>query len=134
MRHRLSLLLAITPLLLALACQKENESEIHDTAVIRTVLQTQPALGSTKAVTIFATCDWSLEGDGWFTIEPSRGGQGISESVISISPNNTGEERTGTMAKSVVSGISFPISVLKQFTMAFPSGCSEFFSTSATIV
>lgn len=97
MRHRLSLLLAITPLLLALACQKENESEIHDTAVIRTDLQTQPALGSTKAVTIFATCDWSLEGDDWFTIEPSRGGQGISESVISISPNNTGEERTGTI-------------------------------------
>ena len=88
MRHRLSLLLAITPLLLALACQKENESEIHDTAVIRTVLQTQPALGSTKAVTIFATCDWSLEGDGWFTIEPSRGGQGTVSYTLLPLPTN----------------------------------------------
>lgn len=98
MRHRLSLLsLIVTPLLLSVACQKEDESEIHDTAVIQTVLPAQPAQGATKAVTIFATCGWSLEGEDWFTVEPAKGGQGISESVISISPNNSGAERTGTI-------------------------------------
>ncbi|MGM9737488.1 MAG: BACON domain-containing protein [Candidatus Cryptobacteroides sp.] len=98
MRHRLSLLsLIVTPLLLSVACQKEDESGIHDTAVIQTVLPAQPAQGATKAVTIFATCGWTLEGEDWFTVEPAKGGQGISESVISISPNNSGAERTGTI-------------------------------------
>ncbi|MGM9768511.1 MAG: BACON domain-containing protein [Candidatus Cryptobacteroides sp.] len=96
MRHCLKFLsLVITPMLLSAACQKEDEPEVHDTAVIKTVLPEQPVQGATTSVTIFATCDWTLEGDAWFTIEPARGSQGISESVISISPNDSGEGRTG---------------------------------------
>lgn len=88
-------------LLGAAACQKQNESEIHDTVVIKTVLKaTTPATlvgGGTDAITIFATCDWSVECEDWFTVEPATGGQGISESVITTQPNTTGADRTGTI-------------------------------------
>lgn len=88
-------------LLGAAACQKQNESEIHDTVVIKTVLNaTTPATlvgGGTDAITIFATCDWSVECEDWFTVEPATGGQGISESVIKTQPNTTGADRTGTI-------------------------------------
>lgn len=88
-------------LLGAAACQKQNESEIHDTVVIKTVLNaTTPATlvgGGTDAITIFANCDWSVECEDWFTVEPATGGQGISESVISTQPNTTGADRIGTI-------------------------------------
>lgn len=81
------------------ACQKQNESEVHDTVVIRTQLTAatpaMTAAGGTDLITIDATCDWSLQCEDWFTVEPTSGSKGISESIITIQPNTTGEARTG---------------------------------------
>ena len=85
----------------ALACQKQNESEVHDTVVIQTKLdKATPAMkveGGEDNITIAATCDWSLECEDWFTVEPASGTKGISESKITTQPNTTGEARTGTV-------------------------------------
>ena len=85
----------------AAACQKQNESEVHDTVVIRTQLTSDtPAMqvgGGTDNITIDATCDWSMECEDWFTVEPSTGTRGVSESTITVQPNTTGEARTGTI-------------------------------------
>lgn len=93
----------VAPLILGgVACQKQNESEVQDTVVIRTELKAKtPATlvgGGTDQITIYATCDWSLEeGEDWFTIEPASGEKGVSESVITTQPNTTGADRTGTI-------------------------------------
>lgn len=92
----------VAPLILGgVACQKQNESEVRDTVVIRTELKAKtPATlvgGGTDQITIYATCDWSLEGEDWFTIEPASGEKGVSESVITTQPNTTGESRVGTI-------------------------------------
>lgn len=83
------------------ACQKQNESEVHDTVVIRTQLTAatpaMTAAGGTDLITIDATCEWSLQCEDWFTVEPASGSKGISESTITIQPNTTGEARTGTI-------------------------------------
>lgn len=83
------------------ACQKQNESEVHDTVVIRTQLTAatpaMTAAGGTDLITIDATCDWSLQCEDWFTVEPAAGSKGISESTITVQPNTTGEARTGTI-------------------------------------
>ena len=93
--------MAATLLVAATGCQKQSESEIHDTVVIQTKLTSgTPATkvtGGEDNITIAATCDWSLEGEDWFTIEPASGAQGISESIITTQPNNTGEDRKGTI-------------------------------------
>lgn len=99
--------LMIIPLLLCgTACQKQNESEIHDTVVIQTKLDSAPkdkqpeaakAAGGASRITIFATCGWTLECEDWFTVEPASGVKGISESVITTQPNNTGSPRKGTI-------------------------------------
>lgn len=85
----------------AASCQKQNESEVHDTVVIQTKLTgTTPAMkaeGGEDNITIAATCDWSLECEDWFTVEPASGTKGISESKITTQPNTTGEARTGTI-------------------------------------
>ena len=95
------LILAVPLVLGGLACQKQTESEVHDTVVIQTKLSARtPATlvgGGTDLITIYATCDWSLEVEDWFTIEPSKGTQGVSESVITTQPNTTGADRTGTI-------------------------------------
>ena len=82
-------------------CQKQNESEVHDTVVIRTSLTSATpavkAAGGTDSITIDATCDWSMECEDWFTVEPASGTAGISESTITIQPNETGESRVGTI-------------------------------------
>ena len=95
------LILAVPLLLGGVACQKQTESEVHDTVVIGTTLdaKAQAALaeGGTSRITISATCDWSLEGEDWFTIEPASGVKGVSESTITTQPNTTGADRTGTI-------------------------------------
>ena len=95
------LILAVPLLLGGIACQKQNESEVHDTVVIQTKLTAKtPATlveGGTDQITIYATCDWSLEGDDWFTVEPAKGTKGVSESVITTQPNTTGADRVGTI-------------------------------------
>lgn len=92
-------LISSAMLLGAAACQKQNESEVHDTVVIRTqLIATTPAMaaaGGTDLITIDATCDWSLQCEDWFTVEPASGSKGISESTITVQPNTTGESRTG---------------------------------------
>lgn len=91
--------MAATLLVAATGCQKQSESEIHDTVVIQTKLTSgTPATkvtGGEDNITIAATCDWSLEGEDWFTIEPASGAKGIS--TITTQPNNTGEDRKGTI-------------------------------------
>lgn len=94
--------LIFTSLLMGAAgCQKQNESEVHDTVVIQTKLTSStPAMnvnGGEDNITIAATCDWTLECEDWFTVEPSAGTKGISESKITTRPNTTGEARTGTI-------------------------------------
>lgn len=83
------------------ACQKQKPADIHDTVVIRTQLTDKsPAAakaGGTDQITIFATCDWELDGEEWFTITPSSGTRGISESTITTTENTTGADRTGTV-------------------------------------
>lgn len=83
------------------ACQKQNESEVHDTVVIRTQLTSatpaMTAAGGTDKITIDATCGWSMECEDWFTVEPASGEAGISESIITIQPNETGAARVGTI-------------------------------------
>lgn len=79
------------------ACQKQNDSEIHDTVVIRTQLPVLKVEGGTDLVTIDATCDWTIECEDWFTIEPASGTKGVNESTITVQPNATGEARTGTV-------------------------------------
>ena len=95
-------LFLVAPLLLGgVSCQKQSESEVRDTVVIQTKLTAKtPAtltVGGTDQITIYATCDWSLEGEDWFTIEPANGTRGVSESVITTQPNTTGADRTGTV-------------------------------------
>lgn len=95
-------LIMAVPLLLAwTACQKQTESEVHDTVVIQTKLTVKtPATlvdGGMDLITIYATSDWSLEGEDWFTIEPASGSKGVSESVITTQPNTTGSDRVGTI-------------------------------------
>lgn len=95
-------LILVAPLLLGgVACQKQTESEVHDTVVIQTKLTAKTpatlAEGGTDQITIYATCDWSLEGEDWFTIEPASGTKGVSESTITTQPNTTGVDRTGTI-------------------------------------
>ncbi len=99
---RITQLFLIAPLLFCgVSCQKQNESEVSDTVVIRTELtgKTPATLvgGGTDQITIYATCGWSLEGEDWFTIEPASGDKGVSESVITTLPNATGADRTGTI-------------------------------------
>ena len=94
--------LLFTSLLLGVfGCQKQTESEIHDTVVIQTKLYSgTPATkvtGGTDQITLAATCDWSLQCEDWFTIEPASGAKGISESTIITQPNGTGEDRVGTI-------------------------------------
>ena len=93
--------LAASLLLCEVSCQKQNESEVSDTVVIRTELTAKtPATlvgGGTDQITIYATCDWSLEPEDWFTIEPKSGSKGVSEAVITTQPNTTGADRTGTI-------------------------------------
>lgn len=64
--------MAATLLVAATGCQKQSESEIHDTVVIQTKLTSgTPATkvtGGEDNITIAATCDWSLEGEDWFTM------------------------------------------------------------------
>lgn len=86
----------------SVGCQKQDESKVHDTVVINTQLKSgTPATlvsGGTDQITIYATCGWSLECEGdWFTVEPSSGTKGISESVITTGANDTGAERVGTI-------------------------------------
>ena len=96
-------LILVVPLLLGgTACQKQTVSEVHDTVVIKTTLAAKtPATlvggGGTDQITISATCDWSLEGEDWFTIEPASGTKGVSESTITTQPNTTGADRIGTI-------------------------------------
>ena len=117
-------LILVVPLLLGgTACQKQTVSEVHDTVVIKTTLAAKtPATlvgGGTDQITISATCDWSLEGEDWFTIEPASGSRkrchapssgedwftiepasgtkGVSESTITTQPNTTGAARIGTI-------------------------------------
>ncbi len=94
-------LLAFSLMFGAVACQKQNESEVHDTVVIITQLSAKtPATvvaGGSDNITISATCDWSLQGEDWFTIEPASGNKGISESTITTQPNTTGAPRVGTI-------------------------------------
>lgn len=95
-------LILVVPLLLGgTACQKQTVSEVHDTVVIKTTLAAKtPATlvgGGTDRITISATCDWSLEGEDWFTIEPASGTKGVSESTITTQPNTTGADRIGTI-------------------------------------
>lgn len=94
-------LLALSLFFSALACQKQEESEVHDTVVIITQLSAKtPATlvgGGTDNITISATCGWSLTCDDWFTIEPASGEKGVSESTIVTTPNTTGVARTGTI-------------------------------------
>ncbi len=95
------LILTVPLLMGGVACQKQTESEVHDTVVIQTKLAAKtPATlvgGGTDQITIYATCDWSLECEDWFTIEPAKGSKGVSESVITTQPNTTGAARTGTI-------------------------------------
>lgn len=97
---RISLILLSAAMLMA-SCQKMRKSEVHDTVVIKTELQAKtPATlkeGGVDQVTIYATCDWTLECEDWFTVEPASGTQGISESTITTQPNNTGAPRVGTI-------------------------------------
>lgn len=83
------------------SCQKMKKSEMHDTVVIKTELSAKtPATlkdGGTDQVTIYATCDWTLECEDWFTVEPASGTQGVSESTITTQPNTTGAPRVGTI-------------------------------------
>ncbi|MEE0430285.1 MAG: BACON domain-containing protein [Bacteroidales bacterium] len=95
-------LILVVPLLLGgTACQKQTVSEVHDTVVIKTTLAAKtPATlvgGGTDQITISATCDWSLKGEDWFTIEPASGTKGVSESTITTQPNTTGAARIGTI-------------------------------------
>ena len=94
-------LIVATLLMGAIGCKKQSESKIHDTVVIQTKLTSgTPATkvtGGEDQITIAATCDWSLEGEDWFTIEPASGAKGISESTIITQPNGTGEDRVGTI-------------------------------------
>ncbi len=95
-------LFLVAPLLLGgVSCQKQSESEVHDTVVIQTKLTAKTpvtlAEGGTDKITIYATCDWSLEGDDWFTIKPANGTKGVSESFITTQSNATGADRTGTI-------------------------------------
>ncbi len=94
-------LLALSLIFCALACQKQEESEVHDTVVIITQLSAKtPATlvsGGSDNITVSATCDWSLQGEDWFTIEPATGNKGISESTIVTQPNTTGSARVGTI-------------------------------------
>ena len=90
--------------MLMASCQKMRKSEVHDTVVIKTALSEKdpvtPATvkeGGTDQITIYATCDWTLECEDWFTVEPASGTQGISESTITTQPNNTGAPRVGTI-------------------------------------
>ena len=84
-----------------IACQKQNESEVHDTVVIQTKLTSAtPAMkaeGGTDQITVAATCDWTMECEDWFKVEPASGSRGISESTITTEPNTTGAPRTGTI-------------------------------------
>lgn len=95
------LILAVPLLMGGIACQKQTEPEVHDTVVIQTKLTAKtPATlagGGTDLITIYATCDWSLEGEEWFTVEPAKGTKGVSESVIITLPNTTGADRVGTI-------------------------------------
>lgn len=95
-------ILLIAPLVLGgVSCQKQNDPDVSDSVVIQTKLSAKtPATlvgGGTDQITIYATCDWSLEGDEWFSIEPASGTKGVSESVITTQPNTTGADRTGTI-------------------------------------
>ena len=78
--------MAATLLVAATGCQKQSESEIHDTVVIQTKLTSgtlaTKVTGGEDNITIAATCDWSLEGEDWFTIELASGAQGISEQPL----------------------------------------------------
>lgn len=84
-----------------IACQKQNESKVHDTVVIQTKLTSAtPAMkaeGGTDQITVAATCDWTMECEDWFKVEPASGSRGISESTITTEPNTTGAPRTGTI-------------------------------------
>lgn len=97
----IALSLLLIPFLLAMSCQKENESEIEDTVVIVTQLSSgTPATlvtGGADKITIMATCGWSLTCEDWYTIEPASGTQGISESTITVTANTTGAPRTASI-------------------------------------
>lgn len=93
--------LAALAALLASGCQKQRVSEVRDTVVIQTkITSTSPvtaAAGGTDEITIYATCDWVLTAEDWFTVTPSVGTRGISESTLTTTPNTTGADRTGTI-------------------------------------
>jgi hypothetical protein len=93
--------LAVFAAPLAAGCQKQNVSEVKDTVVFQTrITSASPvtaASGGIDQVTVYATCDWILTAEDWFTVTPSCGKTGISESTLTTTPNTTGADRTGTI-------------------------------------
>ncbi len=96
-----TLALGAFALLVVEGCQKQRVSEVHDTVVIQTEINsTSPVTsvsGGTDCITIYASCPWTLGGEDWFTITPSSGNAGISESTLTTTANTTGADRIGTI-------------------------------------
>lgn len=76
------------------SCQKMPEQPHTDTVVIYSVIPQLESEAGNLTVTVYASTDWTIEGEGWLSVSPASGKKGISETVLTYSANTTGAPRT----------------------------------------
>jgi hypothetical protein len=104
----LSMAVALLAVTIAPSCQKEKVTTAPDSVALYTH-PGEPVSGEagTKAVTISATCDWTVASRAdWIVVSPESGEKGIREVILTYTENTGAAQRSGGVVFTARGGYS----------------------------